>query len=220
MISPQQRRLTIALWAVLVLVMAGVIGAGVWTHFRDGRDIADGPPLPVLFDAPAFSLTTQANTALTDQALHGHVYIADFVFTQCAGPCRPMTIKMAELQKAIPNPAVRFVSFSVDPTHDTPGVLTDYAKQFGADYRWSFLTGGQQAIFDVARGMKVTAELRPDGLLHATYFLLVDASGCVRGAYNAQGDSADQRLKQLVDDVAKLVAEQKQSVAATGDRPS
>ena len=39
------------------------------------------------------------------------------------------------------------VSFTVDPLHDTPEVLAQYAKQAGADnHNWMFLTGDRTAL--------------------------------------------------------------------------
>src|SRR5436305_2111619 len=108
--SKAQRIVTFVLWSILVLVMVGVIGAGVWNQMN-----ADRSGLPVRWDAPSFSLTDQNNHTITDRDLRGHPYVAAFIFTQCAGPCPMMSGKMASLQKTIHNPGVKLVSFTVDP---------------------------------------------------------------------------------------------------------
>jgi protein SCO1 len=48
-------------------------------------------------------------------------------------------------------PDVRLVSISVDPEHDTPEVLCEYAARFQADPdRWLFVTGAKEAIYRLA----------------------------------------------------------------------
>lgn len=168
-------------------------------------DIPANPALQTLWDAPAFSLTDQEGRAITDRDLRGHVWVSDFIFTQCAGSCPVMTAKMASLQKAIDDPRVKLVSFSVDPDHDTPAALKAYGVKFGADFaRWSFLSSpGRQAIWDVAKGMKIAAGQADtqDQLLHSDRFILTDPSGHVRGIYDSSDDSA---LKRLAADAVKL----------------
>jgi protein SCO1 len=198
----KQKIITSVLWAVLVVAMLGVIGTGLWAKFRP-------EPLPVLYDAPSFSLTDQDARRFGSEDLRGKVWVADFVFTRCPGACPKMTMKMSSLQRAVPDRDVHFVSFTVDPERDTPAVLKGYAKGFDADpARWHFLTGEKPALFDVAAGMKLTAA--PAGtfgpeIVHAEKFLLVDGAGRVRGIYDS-GDEQD--LKKLAADAALLADRQ------------
>jgi protein SCO1/2 len=166
--------------------------------------------MPVLFDAPAFALTDQDGKPFASEALRGKPWVASFIFTHCPGVCPKMTMKMATLQKTVPNPDVRLVSFTVDPARDTPEVLKTYATNFGADpARWRFLTGEKAALFDAAAGMKVTAipagEMGSPEIVHSEKFLLVDKAGRVRGAYDS-GDDAS--LKKLAADAAVLASVQ------------
>jgi protein SCO1 len=229
--SKGQRIVTIALWSVLVVVMLGVISAGAWDKLHGGggaqpadvgnggggggatesartasAETGEGKSLPKLFDAPPFSLTDQDQRTVTDRDLRGHPYIAAFIFTQCAGPCPMITGKMAALQRKIHNPAVRLVSFSVDPEHDTPAVMKAYASRFGAEPgRWLFLSGKPADLYAVAAGMKMTAEPQPgdkaNPVLHSTYLLLVDAGGQVRAVYGTQGEQTPE--SELLDRVAR-----------------
>jgi cytochrome oxidase Cu insertion factor (SCO1/SenC/PrrC family) len=79
--------------------------------------------LPLLWNAPEFLLTDQRGKPVNKAALAGHVWIADFIFTKCTTVCPLITAKMALLQRQIADPSVRFVSFSVDPEHDTEAAL-------------------------------------------------------------------------------------------------
>ena len=208
-----QKVITTVLWSVLVLVMLGVVGMGMWK--RDGREPAaqyvsvnnDAPVeqgLPVLFDTPGFRMTDQDAKPFDSDALKGKVWVAAFVFTNCPGVCPMMTQKMAKLQAAVPSPDVKLVSISVDPERDTPEVLKQYAKRFKADEsRWHFLTGDKSAMLETAKGMKLSV-VPAEGdreLSHAENFLLVDREGRVRGIYDSKDDD---RLKQLAHDAEAL----------------
>src|SRR5262249_39324854 len=65
-------------------------------------------------EVPDFTLTDQDGKSLTRADLAGKVWIADFIFTNCAGTCPMITSTMHRLQGALPA-EVHFVSFSVDP---------------------------------------------------------------------------------------------------------
>ena len=95
--SKGQKIVTAALWAVLVIVMVGVIGAGAWDRLR--RPAV--PALPVLFDVPAFSLIDQDSKPVAQSDLRGHPWIAAFIFTHCPDVCPIMTNKMSSLQKTL-----------------------------------------------------------------------------------------------------------------------
>ena len=80
-------------------------------------------------------------------------------------------------------PDIRLVSFTVDPQHDTPPVLAEYAKHFTADpARWHFLTGEPRRLNDL--GLTAFKLNSVDGaLIHSTRFVLVDAARRIRGYY-------------------------------------
>jgi protein SCO1/2 len=158
-----------------------------------------------LFPAPSFKLLDQSGGSFGSDDLRGKVWIADFIFTHCAGPCPIMTAKLADVQKALVSPDVKLVSFSVDPERDKPAVLKEYAQHFGADdARWRFLTGSKQQMTAVAQGMNVAAKDDPDGgVTHSTLFLLVDRNGQVVRLYHNE-DEGD--MKRLVADAEELAA--------------
>jgi protein SCO1/2 len=170
------------------------------------------PPVPVLGRLPAFALLESGGGDLTRDALLGRVWVADFIFTRCAGVCPAMTARMARLRREVP-PDVGLVSFTVDPVHDTPAVLADYARGFGADASWLFVTGPRDALYGLAtEGFKLAAMELPPGqqsddgpFLHSSKFVLVDARARIRGYY----DSADeQAMAALRADLARVAAEE------------
>ena len=94
------------------------------------------PELTKYYPVPDFSLTDQTEKTVTLNEMKGKVWIADFIFTSCGGTCPVMTEKMRKLQGTLPS-EIRLVSFSVDPTRDTPKVLAAYAAEHGATSgRW------------------------------------------------------------------------------------
>jgi protein SCO1/2 len=161
--------------------------------------------LPVLGEVPDFQLTSQTGQAVDRHSLMGHVWVADFIFTTCPGPCPMMSSRMRAVQTATAStPDVQLVSFTVDPAHDTPDVLAAYGKHFLAEpERWHFLTGPQTTLNRVGLD---GFHLNPvDGSLdHSTRFALVDRAARIRGYYSFSDDGF---LKALLRDVEQLERE-------------
>lgn len=220
----KQKIVRISLWAVLLLAMVGVLVGAIFrpkrAAARPGQtdvgaswasDRHQGqPPLQELFATPDLALTDQDGKTFSTRDLRGRPWVADFIFTSCAGSCPVMSHEMADVQKNTPAD-VRLVSFTVDPAHDTPAVLKQYANALKADpARWRFLTGTPQQMADAAYGMKIS--VKPAGndspLLHSNKFLLVDRDGKVVGIYD--GTSAD--------DVTRLTADAT-TLAGNGGMP-
>jgi len=145
-------------------------------------------PLPVFGEIPAFELTSQQGRQFDRSALDGHVWVADFIYTNCEGPCPRMTAHMHVLQgKTGAN--VKLVSFSVDPARDTPAALEEYGKKFGVDdSRWTLLTGDPKTLNMLDHDAFKLGELGVN-MDHSTRFVLVDKKGRIRGYYGiAEGD--------------------------------
>jgi protein SCO1/2 len=86
------------------------------------------------------------------EQLAGKIWIADFIFTSCPGPCPIISTRMSELQKPLAKSDVHFVSVSVDPEKDTPEVLRAYADKLRKQpLRWDFLTGQRAAIYSLSK---------------------------------------------------------------------
>lgn len=158
--------------------------------------------LPVIGPVADFTLTNQNNTAATLADLKGRVWIADIIFTRCAGPCPEMTRKMRELQDALPAKSeTALITLTTDADYDTPEILGRYAQRFGADTRrWQFLTGDKVEIANLAiDSLKLTAmakkpEERTDPVdlfVHSTIFVIVDKQGRLRGAFQTVGDGVN-----------------------------
>jgi protein SCO1/2 len=194
-------------WIVLVL---GVLVIVVLAARLVGRRAGAGPDLPVLGDVPAFALTEANGRTITRDQLLGRPWIADFIFTRCAGTCPVMSSSMSGLHDDFLSDgdlsAYRFVSVSVDPDYDTPEVLREYARLVDADpERWFFLTGDFATIHALSqRGFHLGSGQDADTneILHSTKFVLVDRAGKIRGYYDG---TVPEEVAQLAKD-ARVIA--------------
>lgn len=155
---------------------------------------------------PEFSLTTQTGADFHfSRELAGKIWVANFIFTNCTGPCPRMSNQMKQVQAAAQEvTGVRLVSFTVDPARDTPEVLDAYAKRNGANPAfWYFLTGPVDELHNLARNVfmlgNVTGELD-----HSTRFVLVDQQGRVRRYYES---SEPNLIDGIVADIRALTRE-------------
>ncbi len=166
------------------------------------RSAALGGGLEALGAAPSFSLVDQSGGQFESGSLEGRYWVANFIFTRCRTMCPMLSGRMRELQTRLADdPAgdgVRLVSFSVDPEHDRPAVLAEYALRYDADPdRWSFVTGEREEIWNLSTaGFKLAVGEAPaeagEPLFHSDRFVLVDSAGQIRGYYPAtQSESLD-----------------------------
>jgi len=176
--------------------------------------------LPVYGQIADFTLTNQNGRAVSLANFRGRVWVADVIFTRCAGPCLKMSRQMKDLQESLPPKSqAKLVTLTTDPDFDTPSVLNAYAKRFGADNeRWIFLTGPKQAIMNVAiDSLKLTAiEKKPeerespqDLFIHSTIFVLVDKRGQLRGVFETSGEGVEplEMKQQIISAVKRLERE-------------
>jgi protein SCO1/2 len=156
------------------------------------------PDLPKLFPIPNTKLIDETGRAVDLDSMKGHVTVYNFIFTNCAAICPIMTNNMRAVTPRIDKDApVRFVSISVDPTRDTPAVLSAYAQRNRNDPRWTFLTGDLGAIVNLSiNGFKLAANNPARGaepLLHSGKFAVADKEGVIRGYYDGtDGAVADE----------------------------
>ena len=203
-------------WTVLVLIIVGIIALFVrqqWTGVVQRRGTTKLDRFNTVRDFELVERTGQPFR--NSESLRGKVWVANFFFTSCPGPCLEMNARMAEVQEAIrrKNDEVRLVSFTVYPEHDTPEVLRRYADRFQARTGvWYFLTGDKPTIYDIAHKdfmLGVTdaqtgeEKLSEGEFVHSTKLALVDRHGVVRGYFDSTSPEAFQRLLVAIGDVLR-----------------
>jgi protein SCO1/2 len=164
--------------------------------------------MPSFGIVPPFQLIDQNNQPFGSAQLLGKIWIADFIYTTCPGPCPMISSRMSEMQKPLEKTDVQLVSFSVDPEKDTPEVLRSYAEKLHArDERWKFLTGDRTTIYNLSQnGFKLAATNDASGIpLHSSRLILVDRSGAIRGYYDATSPDA---VTKVLADASHLHREQ------------
>src|SRR5581483_6129026 len=139
---------------VVLVILFGLVGSmlGARVLLMNAHDAHEAQEhaahaLKPLFAAPDFRYTDQRGATVTKQSLSGQPWVANFIFTTCRTVCPLLTAKMVQLQRKLPGVPVRFVSFSVDPEHDTQAALLDYAMRWAPDEpRWSLLQTDAQTL--------------------------------------------------------------------------
>ena len=171
-----------------------VIGIVTLTLIRPLLRHVPDPP-PVLSQLQDFSLTGMDGRPYGSAELRGQVYVANFFFTSCRSICPAIMTGMVRLQNGFAARGIQgilLVSISVDPEHDTPEVLSDYAKGLGVDpLRWVLLTGDPEKVRHLAVDGFKTAVVPPPpdapgpmDIAHSGKLVLVDGFGRIRGYYD------------------------------------
>lgn len=149
---------------------------------------------------PDVQLTERSGKPMRLSALRGKVWVANFIFTRCAGSCLVMSSKMERLQDSISRHGdVMLVSFTVDPDNDTPGRLSSYAQGYHArEGKWLFLTGGRDQMQGLARdafhlGLQEGTDPK-EPIIHSKRFVLIDRTGHIRGYYSSEDTSAHAKM--------------------------
>jgi len=197
--TPQQLPRTLWIGIVLLLVVLCLAYA---LSLMELNHTHRPSALPVIGPVVAFTLTNQDGQVTTLADLSNRVWVADIIFTRCAGSCPIMSKQMASLQDALPPASrARLVTLTTDPDFDTPPVLKKYGERYGANSsRWTFLTGTKSEIGQLAaNSLKLSAvPVKPedrqnpaDLFIHSTIFVIVDQHARLRGTFETQGDGVD-----------------------------
>ena len=152
-----------------------------------------------------FSFTNEDGQPFGMNELTGSIWIADFIFTKCETVCQPMTAEMAFLQQKFNDEGIQveFVSFTVDPSVDSPKALKSYVGDFTDDLsNWHLLTGYSQDEIEVfAREQFQTIVQKPisaNQVIHSTNFYLIDQQGALVNEYNYIDDTyVDDMIKDI-----------------------
>lgn len=192
---------SLAIIAILI-ALAGIVKlrpAWFREHGAGGTDPL-APDLNMdMLSFPPFTLTNQDGATLTREDLIGGITIVDFFFSNCPFICPALSQNMKRAQDELAGANVRFLSISVDPEHDTPARLREYAREVGADTsRWTFATGPRAEVTTILTGGLLLAapieEARTaialagggamSNITHPSHFIFVGPDGDVIALYS------------------------------------
>lgn len=181
--------------------------------------------------APHFKFIDQHGDTITQNDYKGKVYVVEFFYSTCPTICPIMNENLVEVEKEFKgNPKFGIASFSIDPTHDTPEVLKQYAEEHNiTDPDWHLMTGNMDKIYNLAqKDFMVNAEVAPNakgGFLHSGMFALIGKDGYLRSrkdrfgnqmlyyrGYIKRGTAPDEdgqtpQINMLIRDIKKLLHE-------------
>lgn len=105
---------------------------------------------------PNMALTTHEGKTVRfyDDLVQDKTVVIHFMYTKCTDSCPLTTANLAQVQTALAPRVGRdlfLYSITVDPEHDTPGMLRTYAERFDVKPGWLFLTGTKQDIRELRR---------------------------------------------------------------------
>ena len=129
---------------------------------------------------PDFLMYNQDSLLIGNEDYLGRVYIVEFFFSRCPTICPIMkkNIKILD-EKFWKREDFGIASFSIDPIHDTPKVLKEYAEKYEVkSQNWHFLTGKIDDVYELSNsGFNIFAGVNPavaGGFEHQGFFALID----------------------------------------------
>lgn len=144
--------------------------------------------------APEFQFVNQDGDTISNKDYKGKVYLVEFFFTTCPTICPIMNKNLVEIQNVFKGEDdFGIASFSIDPSHDTPEVLAEYAENYGiTNPNWNLMTGERERIYELAnQGFGLYAGEDADaagGFAHQGMFALVDQDGYIRSRKDQFGN--------------------------------
>ena len=159
------------------------------------RGVQVGDPVP------DFALTDQAGATVRLSQMRGEPVAVTFLYTRCpvATACPMTTAKFSKLDAMLAKEKFgHLLTVTVDPEHDTPAVLAEYAKMVGADLkRWKFLTGAPAAVAGVATSFGVMYYPERGQMIHTQAVAVVDPKGNLATIYYGEHWEAEHILRDM-----------------------
>ena len=119
---------------------------------------------------PNVALTTHDGKVVRfyDDLVKGKTVAIDLIYTTCQYNCPLETARLVQVQRVLGDRVGRdifFYSITIDPDHDTPAVLKEYADKYRVGPGWLFLTGSASDIELISKklGLYSNPAANPDG---------------------------------------------------------
>jgi protein SCO1 len=214
--------ITLFLILILPLLVYGFMKLVSEQHYKPIETISekipnpDGSPDSVFRSVGDFAFSSQTGATITQDSLVGKIWVCNLFFGNCTESCDRIHSEISKLQSDTRDHAdVRFVSISVDPTHDSVAVLKQVANRLEATpHRWYLLTGNPEQIRKFLHEELNYEDIAPEdiaaGLLRESTLRLIDWEGRFRGEiYDGLDHDAVVRLSIHLDFLEKEYADRK-----------
>jgi protein SCO1/2 len=154
------------------------------------------------YPAADFTMTDQDGHPFTFSQLRGKIVVLDFIFTRCPGPCPLLSLKFSQLQQKLGTrlgKEVMLLSVSIDPRHDTPTILKEYAQRYSANLAgWKFLVGSTGDTIMTASAFGADYEANQDGVVdHRLVTCVIDREGIVVKEFSGTNYTVDELLAEI-----------------------
>ena len=159
-----------------------------------------GGPTPPPAIGGHWTLTRADGHLVTDRDFRGRYLLLYFGYTACPDICPTTLASVADALRLLGPKASRLqpLFVSVDPTHDTPAIVRDYARNFGPNLLG--LTGSPAQIHTITHEFQITTSVDGRAIDHTAVLLLVSPDGDYLAPFPADDDSQDlaRRLSRYV----------------------
>lgn len=222
------RKVSFLILAALVLVVAGCGGRGgdkgADQAHSDNVEVPEEVAEPgiqivpsatgieVFGATPEFTLINQEGSGVSSDDLLGKVVLYNFIFTNCKDACPLTSALFAQVRDELKREGllgtkVMLVSISFDPERDTPTVLKNYSRKYGADpANWLWLTGSKMQIDRVVRdGFSQYYEKLPESQQALTRATGDEAGGASGGHGHTEGGDTPPPAGYDVDHLAMAI---------------
>lgn len=167
---------------------------------QDGRKVVLEPPretVAVGQPMPDWTLVDHHNRPIRLSGLRGKVIAIQFLYTRCPMPeiCPRLAATFSRLQRRFPDRMSRdliLMSITLDPTFDTPDVLSRYATLWRPQPGWYFLTGTEADIRFVANRFGLIYWPEEGVITHNSTVGLIDREGKVAAVVEGLSFDAQQ----------------------------
>jgi protein SCO1/2 len=211
----KKRKYFNSVWSIatVIIIFPMIVFAIVNRYKTNFESLPVFPENPVLANAgfnssyPKFEFYNQNAEPVSFNKLNQKVIVVNFFFTHCPGICLKMMTNERKLQQAFSHdPNICFLSFSVDPIHDSIAVLARYAHSLDIQgNQWHLITGDKKNIYQLARRKYNLSAIEGDGgpedFIHSDQLVILDQKRQIRGYYSG---TDPETVPKLITDIKKL----------------
>lgn len=198
------------------------IGVAVLSQNKTNSQPTETPALRPDKSLLDYKFTNELGRAVSFNDFRGQALAITFFYTRCPLPeyCPRLSMNFKEASQkleAMTNAPTNwhFISVSFDPGNDTPQILKNYGRTYGYDpAHWSFFTGPQDKIAELARGAGIKYETDGGAINHNFRTLIINPEGHLQMVFPVSGDLSDQ----IVSEILKATAEKEAPSAKKDSR--